>query len=286
MTHQKALNWLLFSFLALIWGSSFILIKTGAEHLSGWQIGAVRILSASLAFLPFAFTHLKKLPKEKVPIILLTGVLGNLLPAFLFGIAIEHNGESSLAGILNSLTPLFVIVIGALFFRTNVPRKKIAGVLVGFIGLFLLSIAKGPLTLSGVGFMLFILLATVCYGLNVNVVGTFLKGLNPFSMAVVSISGLFVPAGIVLWLHPVSLATPAVRMSVLAAVALGLLGSAAATVLFYTLIKKAGGLFASLVTYAIPVVAIFWGLLDNETIGLVQIGCLGIILSGVYLANK
>lgn len=286
MKNGKGLSWLLFALLSLIWGSSFILMKKSAEQLSGWQIGAVRIFSASLAFLPFAVFHIRQLPRAKIAVVLLTGFLGNLFPAFLFGLAIQHNGESSLAGILNSLTPLFVILIGILFFRANVQRKKLAGVLVGFVGLFVLSASKGPLTFDSAGFTLLILLATVFYGLNVNIVGTYLNGLHPVKTATVSIGFLSFPTALVLWLAPVSLSTQEMRTSVGASVLLGLMGSAAATVIFYTLIKKAGGLFASLVTYAVPVVAIGWGLVYQEAIGLVQIGCLGIILCGVWLANK
>jgi drug/metabolite transporter (DMT)-like permease len=286
MNNQKGVNWLLFVLLALIWGSSFILMKKSAEELDGWQIGALRIFSAGVVFLPFALFHLGKLPKNKILLIVLTGLLGNLFPAFLFGIAIQQKIESSLAGILNSLTPLFVIVIGILFFRARVENKKIAGVIIGFIGLFLLSIMKGPVNISDIGFTLLILLATVFYGLNVNIIGTYLKGEDPVKIATVSIAFLIIPTGIFLWANPVSFATEEMRMSIGAAALLGILGSAIATLLFYTLIKKAGGLFASLVTYAIPIVAIFWGLLAHEDVGLVQLGCLGIILGGVYLANR
>lgn len=286
MTREKGLSWALFVLLALIWGSSFILIKKGAEQLDGWQIGAVRIFAASIVFLPFALVHIRQIPSAKIPVVLLTGLLGNLFPAFLFGIAIAQKIESSLAGILNSLTPLFVILIGGLFFKVTIPRRKVIGVLIGFIGLLILSIARGPLSISNIGFTLLILLATLFYGLNVNVVSTYLKGIDPLKMATVSIGFLSLPAALVLWLNPVSYSPPEMRTSIGAAIAVGLLGSAFATVLFYTLIKKAGGLFASLVTYAIPVVAIFWGFFAHEQIGLLQIGCLGIILSGVYLANK
>jgi drug/metabolite transporter (DMT)-like permease len=286
MNGQKGISWLLFIVLALIWGSSFILIKTSAEHLDGWQIGAVRIFSAAVVFLPLAIFHIKQLPKAKIPIILISGLLGNLFPAFLFGIAIHQKIESSVAGILNSLTPLFVIIIGALFFRIKIPANKIAGVLIGFVGLFVLSISKGPVSVSDIGFTLLILLATLFYGLNVNIVGTYLKGLDPVKMATVSIAFLIIPTGIVLLLKPVSFDTEETRTSLLAAIVLGIVSSAAATVIFYMLIKKAGGLFASLVTYVIPIIAMFWGFLANENVGLVQLGCLGIILFGVYLTNR
>lgn len=286
MIGQKRLNWICFILLALIWGSSFILMKEGAKQLSGWQIGAVRILSASALFLPLGIFHLRKLPKNKIPVVLLTGLFGNLFPAFLFAIAIHRKVPSSIAGILNSLTPLFVIVIGVLFFKQKIKPKKLAGVLVGFIGLFILSATKGPLTISDLSFTLLILLATVFYGLNVNIVGTYLKGIDPLKISTVSISFLMLPAGFILFLNPVSLSSSEVVKSVVAIITLGLLGSAAATLLFYLLIKRAGGLFASLVTYAVPAVAIFWGVLDGEQVGTIQVACLGIILAGVYLANK
>jgi drug/metabolite transporter (DMT)-like permease len=209
-----------------------------------------------------------------------------LFPAFLFGIAIQRQIESSLAGILNSLTPLFVIVIGALFFKKTVPAKKVIGVLIGFAGLVLLSISRGPVTLSEVGFTLLILLATVFYGLNVNLITTYLQGIDPFQMATVSIASLLLPSVAVLYFHPVSFDTAPMRQSIIACAALGILSSAVATALYYALIRKAGGLFASLVTYAIPIVAISWGLLFGEQIGLLQVGCLAIILGGVYLANR
>jgi drug/metabolite transporter (DMT)-like permease len=286
MNGQKGINWLLFILLALIWGSSFILIKKSAEELDGWQIGAVRIFSAAIVFLPLAIFHIRRLPRDKIPIIVVTGLLGNLFPAFLFGIAIHQKIESSVAGILNSLTPLFVIIIGALFFKTKIPAKKIIGVVIGFVGLFILSISKGPLSISDIGFTLLILLATLFYGLNVNIVGTYLKGFDPVRIATVSITFLIIPTAIVLWLRPVNLANVDVRNSVFAAVILGLLGSAAATIIFYMLIKKAGGLFASLVTYLIPIIAMFWGFLTNQNVGFIQLGCLAIILCGVYLANR
>ncbi|MDQ3277275.1 MAG: DMT family transporter [Bacteroidota bacterium] len=286
MQNQKARSWGLFIILALLWGSSFILMKEGAKQLTGWQIGAIRILSAAVVFLPFAIAAVRKVPSSKLPLIVLTGILGNLFPAFLFGIAIQQKIQSSLAGILNSLTPLFVIVIGALFFKKLVPAKKVVGVLIGFGGLVLLSISKGPVTLSEIGFTLLILLATLFYGLNVNIITTYLKDVDPFRMATISIASLLLPTLVVLALHPVSLDTAAVQQSVFACVALGILSSSVATALYYILIKKAGGLFASLVTYAVPVVAIFWGVLFGEEIGPLQVGCLGVILGGVYLANR
>jgi drug/metabolite transporter (DMT)-like permease len=177
-------------------------------------------------------------------------------------------------------------LIGALVFSKKVAAQKVAGVLVGFVGLVLLSVSRGPVTLNELGFTLLILLATVFYGLNVNLVMAYLQGINPIHIAAVSLASLLLPSLAVLYFHPVSFEQPAVRQSVFACIGLGVLSSAIATALYYALIKKAGGLFASLVTYAIPVVAIFWGMLSGEQIGALQFGCLGIILGGVYLANR
>jgi drug/metabolite transporter (DMT)-like permease len=289
MNNQKLINWGLFVLLSLIWGSSFILMKVSKEHLNGYQIGAVRIFSAGLVFFPFALFHLFKIPKRKIPIVILSGLLGNLFPAFLFAVAIENRIDSSLAGILNSLTPLFVIVISMVAFKAVVPKRKLIGVLIGFVGLLLLSLSKGGISLTNAGYASLILVATIMYGLNVNVVTQYLKGIDPFHMATVSLAFMSLIAGVVLWqqdMISIALYDDGARVSILYAVLLGVVGSAIATLLFYMLIKQAGGLFASLVTYAIPIVAIFWGIVAKENVTLIQISCLAVILGGVYLTNK
>ncbi len=288
MSRQKVVNWLIFMLLSVIWGSSFILMKKSAESLSGWQIGAIRIFSAGLVFFPFAVFHVKKIPLRKLPLIIASGLLGNFFPAFFFAIAIEKI-DSSMEGILNSLTPLFVIVIGILFFKDKTQIKKIAGVLIGFVGLLILSLSKTSFATSELGYMLLILLATLFYGFNVNIVSRYLKEVNPMQMAAISLSIIAIPAGIIAWQENVfSIAQhdAAALWPITASVLLGIVGSAIATALFYMLIRRAGGLFASLVTYVIPIISIFWGLLDNENITVIQMACLGLILSGVYLANR
>ena len=289
MKKDQLVNWVLFVVLAFIWGSSFILMKVSKEHLNGYQIGGLRIFSAGLVFLPFAVFHIAKLPVRKIPLVILSGLLGNFFPAFLFAIAIEKQIDSALAGILNSLTPLFVIVIAILFFKVRMKRLKIIGVLIGFAGLLILSLSKGGISTANFMYALLILLATVLYGLNVNLVSFYLKGLNPIHMATVSLAFVSLPAAVILWrqdLYSIALYDDAAGLSIAAAALLGIVGSAIATALFYMLIKRAGGLFASMVTYAIPIVAIFWGFLAHENITALQIGCLGIILGGVYLTNK
>lgn len=263
-------------------------MKKSSEHLNGLQIGATRIFAAGIAFLPFAIFHFSKIPRGKFLVVLLTGVLGNFLPALLFASAIKGNGESSLASILNSLTPLFVIVIGVLFFKSKVQSRKIAGVLVGFAGLVILSLSRGPVSTKDSG-LLYILVATVFYGITVNLVSHYLKGIDGFKIATVSLTVMAIPSAILMWQQGVFTAfhyNEEARISIGVACLLGVVGSAIATALYYVLIQKAGGIFASLVTYAIPIVAIGWGLLANENITAMQLGCLALILAGVYLANR
>lgn len=289
MKREQGINWLLFCVLALIWGSSFILMKLSREALNGYQIGATRIFAAGAFFMPAAVFHFAKIKRSKIAMVALSGFLGNLLPAFLFGIAIEHHIDSALAGILNSLTPLFVILIGAVFFKAGFQKQKITGVVIGLAGLSLLSLSKGGIGAGNMQYAFLILIATVSYGLNVNIVTQYLKGVEPIKMATVSLALMAVPAGGVLVQQQVfSMARydDAARWSIAAAVLLGVMGSAVATALFYVLIRRAGGLFASLVTYAIPAVAIFWGIVAHERVTLLQVGCLAVILGGVYLVNR
>lgn len=256
--------------------------------MNGWQIGSIRIFVAGIVFLPFAIFHFAKIPPKKLGIVMLTGLLGNLFPALLFASAIDENGESSLASILNSLTPLFVIIIGILFFKTRIQNKKIVGVLIGFAGLVILSLTKGPVSPNDNGLLL-IVIATIFYGVTVNLVSHYLKEIDGFKIAAVSLTIMALPAFFIMWQQNVfSLVRydKEARFAIAIACLLGVVGSAIATGLYYVLIQKAGGLFASLVTYAIPIVAIMWGLLANENITAIQVGCLVIILLGVYLANK
>ena len=256
-------------------------------------IAGTRIFSAGLVFLPFAFFHFSKIPRRKLGLVILSAVTGNLLPAFLFAEAVTKI-DSSLAGILNSLTPICVVVIGILFFRAKIKSRKIEGVLTGFLGLVLLTIfplliENRSISLHNLSYTLLIILATLLYGVNVNMVGHFLKGLNPIHIATVSLSFMKLPAGLVLWQKgflQLDFGNADVQHAVIASVLLGIAGTAIATALFYILVQRAGGLFASLVTYGIPFIALFWGFMDGENITWIEITCLGIILFGVYMANR
>ncbi|MEI9942788.1 MAG: DMT family transporter [Chitinophagaceae bacterium] len=284
----KFINWSIFILLCFIWGSSFILMKKSVEGLTAWQIAALRIFSASVVFIPFAVRHIRKIPKKKINIVLLAGFFGNLIPAFLFAAAIV-NMHSSLAGILNSLTPLCVVMLGVSFFKDKIKAQKIIGVLVGFAGVCLLTVTQEKVSLDNLGYASLIILATLSYGINVNLVSHYLKGINGVQVASVSLMFMFIPTLFILWMEgffQLDFSNSIIQRSVGASLILGIVGSAVATALFYILVQKAGGLFASLVTYGIPFVALFWGFLDGEEITVVEMACLGIILIGVYLTNR
>jgi drug/metabolite transporter (DMT)-like permease len=289
--NNKVISWIIFIILCFIWGSSFIMMKYSKDGLSALNIAALRIFSAGVVFLPFAFFHIQKINRKKIPVVILAGVFGNLIPAFLFAVAISNNLDSSLAGILNSLTPLCVVLIGVSFFKDKIKKQKIQGVIAGFAGVVLLTITRsnGTVQIDNIGYAALILSATILYGVNVNLYSHFMKEQNPVHIATVSLAFMTIPAGIVLWYRgffSLDFSNEVIRTAVIYSSLLGIVASAIATVLFYVLVKRASGLFASLVTYGIPFIALFWGFIDGESIDLIEIGCLGVILSGVYLANR
>ncbi len=289
---NRLVSWLLFIILCLIWGSSFKLMKDSTS-LTAFQIAALRIFSAGLVFLPFAIFHITKIPRTKIMQVILSAVFGNLLPAFLFATALTKL-DASLAGILNSLTPICVVVIGILFFKDKIGTQKIIGVLTGFMGLVLLMVypalsGEKNISFTNLNYTLLILIATFLYGINVNMVGHYLKGVNPIHIATVSLAFMTIPTAIVLWQQgflQLDFNDKGIQRSIWSSIALGVMGSAIATAFFYILVQRAGGLFASLVTYGIPFIALGWGFFDGENITLIEIVCLGVILLGVYLANR
>ncbi|MDB5231911.1 MAG: family transporter [Chitinophagaceae bacterium] len=285
---SKFFVWLLFIILSFIWGSSFILMKIGLDNLSAYQVASLRILSAGVILLPFGWTAWKKIPREKKGYVFLSGLIGSFFPAFLFCLA-ETYIDSSLAGIINALTPLFTIMLGVIFFDLQLKKNVVVGVVIGFTGLCLLPfVGTQPVSFQYIYYSSFALIATVFYGVNVNLVGRHLKTVNALSVA--SLAFIFlIPASLIILFFTGFFNLPGYKIlsaSTLASCVLGVAGTALATILFYMLVKRAGSVIASLVTYAIPVVAILWGFLRKEWITPWQAGCLIIILGGVYMVNK
>jgi drug/metabolite transporter (DMT)-like permease len=281
------MDWLLFIILSVIWGSSFILMKEGMKSLSAWEVASLRIFSAGLVLLPVAISRFRRLDRKDLPLMFLSGLLGTFFPAYLFCLA-ETRLDSALAGILNALTPLFTILIGTLFFRSPLPAKKWLGVGIGFSGLVMLILNGKELSFTNIGYSAFIIAATVCYGVNVNLVNRYLRHLRSLELASVAFALLLIPSGLVLLFtgYASGYGREGYFYSTGASAVLGIFGTALASVLFYMLMKRAGPLFASMVTYGIPFVALFWGVLAGESITVIQVFCLVLILGGVYLANR
>ena len=285
---DKLINWGLFTILSLIWGSSFILMKEGMTSLTPYQVASLRILSAGAVLIPFAYKALKEIPKNKLLLVILSGLLGSFIPAYLFCIA-ETKIDSSLAGILNALTPLFTILIGVAFFQLHAGLQKIIGVLIGFVGLCFLIAPTGNISMQHFSYTLLVLLATLFYGINVNMVGRHMQGIGSLHIASVAFVFLVIPCIIILYFtgyFALPLSHKEVWTATLASAVLGIMGTAVASILFYMLVKRAGTLFASMVTYGIPFIAVMWGVWGGELITMRQIVCLGVILVGVYLVNK
>lgn len=295
MRTTPLLKWILFLALCLIWGSSFKLMEESATVIDPNRLAALRIFSAAVFFLPFGLRHIHSIPKEKIGLVALNGTIGNLLPAFLFAFALNDPAITGpMGGILNALTPLSVVTIAILFYKDRIAPNKLIGIGIGLVGLILLTLLpvirqQTELTVAKLLPTLAILTGTVLYGINVNLVAHRLQGIKPLHLASVSIALMIIPTSFLLWYFDfaaLSFENPDVQVAIWKGAGLGIAGSALATILFYQLLQLAGGLFASLVTYGIPVVAVVIGWVDNIYIDPLQILCLAIILSGVYLVNK
>ena len=265
------------------------MMKEGLLHLSAFQVASIRIVFSGIVLLPFAIKHFKSIPQNKLLLIFMSGVLGSLLPAYLFCVA-ELGIDSALAGTLNSLTPIFVIITGALFFNSKTAGNKILGIFIAFTGSLLLLFSKGQMPESqNMLYVSFVVMATICYGINVNMVYKHLHNIGSLQIASVALSLNAIPALIVLVLSgyfSLPLTNPGILYSTGHAALLGVFATAMASIIFYVLVKRAGAVFASMVTYGIPVIANFWGLIYGEEVGWKQFGCLLLILLGVYLANR
>ena len=282
------LAWLLLVLMALVWGSSFILMKKSLEVYSVIELGAGRLVMAFLFFIPFIFKSKNDIPKDRYPYLLASGLIGYIIPAFIFALA-GSKLNSSLSGMLNSLSPLWTLIIGILLF--NQPKKgfQIAGILLGLFGAGLLIFSKDTGNLNIVNpYALLIVVATCLYGLNTNNIVKNLNMLPPTGAAAFT----FLFAGpicltILLFTDFFSKAfNPQNWHSTGYLMLLGVLGSGVTSIVYNKTVQLTSGLFASSVTYIIPIVAIMWGVLDGEKIMVQHFVGMGVILTGIYLINK
>jgi len=285
---SKSFQWVVLLLLALTWGSSFILMKKGLIFFDSTQVAAFRMSMAMVVLLPISLRNLRTIRGNFWPL-LISGLCGNAVPAFLFAFA-QTKIPSALSGMLNSLTSLFTLVIGVLFFSVRTSFVQASGVLLAMIGAASLIGIDNLYSLNGSGtYALLIVLATVLYGIGVNVIKSRLHHVRPTHIT--SLAFLLTAPWLLIYLlfftdfthrlsvHPESW-TGIFYLGILAIV-----GTAAAVIIFNRLIKETTAVFASSVTYLIPVVAVGWGILDGETIALSQLLYMALILVGIFLIN-
>lgn len=293
-SHHPALPWIMFIALAMIWGSSFILMKRGLQSFTYTQVGTMRVSIAALFMTVVGFRHFKHFRKKDLVALAIVGFLGNAIPYVLFPLAVNHL-DSGVVGIINSLVPLFTVLIGGWFFGQKATGTQWQGVAVGLIGAAVLilpvkSMLNGAFQIEGeLGYGLFGVLATLMYGTSVNTLKMKLPHLKAVTVTTLSLAtaapftvGVSLASGVT----DVLAQDPDAWTNLGYVAILGVVGSGVAVILFNRLIQMTTALFSSSVTYAIPVVAILWGIWDGEQILWNHLLGLGIIVTGIYLVNK
>lgn len=289
---MKNLNpkWAYLFFLAIIWGSSFILIKKSLLGLTAFQLGALRNIITGIVLLFVGYKGLRQIDKSKWKWIALSGFLGSFFPAFLFAIA-ETEIDSSITSILNSLTPLNTVLMGIAIFKIATTKRQILGVIIGFIGTTLL-IFEGAELNPNQNYLYagFIIISTLMYAANVNIIKRHLQEVKPLSIAAGNYVFILIPAIIVLcftgFFSTETFKNPELTNALIYVTILSVFGTALAKFLFNTLIQLSTPAFASSVAYLMPIIALMWGVIDGEAFSWLQGLASFIILTGVYLANK
>lgn len=286
--NEKQLRWFYLMVLALIWGSSFILMKKALLGLNPIMVGALRIVIAGIVLSLFGFKWIRTISKKDWNWLLLGSFVGTFFPVFLFVYAI-NNIDSSIASILNSLTPLNTLLIGVLFFGIPFIRKQFVGIMVGLLGAVLLILKGAQInTDQNYFFSIFIVLASVGYGTNVNIVKKKLSHVSATNITKANFLTLILPALVILWysgFFDLEM-NETTKASLIFVSILAIVCTALANLIFYKMVHISSPIFSSSVTYLIPLVAIFWGVLDGEKLELSQVFSGFLILLGVYLINS
>lgn len=282
-------SWIVLIGLVLVWGSSFILIKKSLLYFSGVEVGLLRIGITFLFLSPIALQRLSKISARQAFLLIISGITGSFIPAFMFAIA-QTGITSSLAGTLNSLTPLFTLLMGLLFFKQKTRWYNVLGVLVGLVGAIALVNISGDAGFSfNIKYAGLIFIATICYAFNVNFIKLYLKEIDSLSITAFTFFYIGIPTFIYILFFseiPSKLMTNSESLIGLGYVStLAIVGTGLALIAFNKLIKIKSPLFASSVTYMIPIVAVIWGLIDGETFHLWDIIWFTLILVGVFLVN-
>ena len=288
--NQEQKKWIYLSILAIVWGSSFILIKKGLVGLSPLQLGSLRTVISSIFIFIIGYKSLKTILKPQWKWIILSGFIGTFLPSFLFAFA-ETEVDSGVVSILNALVPLNAILIGLAVFKITSTKLQMLGVMLGFIGASMLIFNSMELNPDqNYLYASFVVLATLMYGFNVNIIKHYLQEVKPIAIATGNFVAIIIPAFLVLmcsgFFSSETFENQAVYTSIGYVAILSVFGTVMAKIIFNNLIQISSPVFASSVTYLMPIIALLWGLLDGERFGLDQGFASLLILCGIYLANK
>ncbi len=293
------LKWIYLIVLSLIWGSSFILIKKGLVGLTDYQLGSLRIVLTSIILFSVGFKSIREIRKKHWIWVAISGFVSSFFPPFLFAMAQNHI-DSGITSILNSIVPLNTVIIGALLFAIGVTKRQIWGVFIGLAGTLMLiyggmMIADGGKTENSLAgdsnfwYSGLIILATIGYAFNVNIIKKYLNDISALAVTTGNFIFVFLPSLVILYYSGFFeniMSSPEMQIASGYILILALFGTALAKVVFNRLVQIASPVFASSVTYTMPIVAVVWGLADGESFGFLQLIASGVILFGVYLANK
>ncbi|MCI1752398.1 MAG: EamA family transporter [Flavobacteriales bacterium] len=291
-TKPDTTKWLLLGILSLIWGSSFILMKRGLYQdgmpaLSPLQLASARLFIAWLVLSPLLFKHAHLFRAHWKPL-LGTAILGNGIPAFLFAVA-QTSINSSLSGMLNSLTPLFTLLVGIALFGIRIRTINVVGILLGLAGAVgTIAYRHGDGLPSWTVHAVLPAIGALCYGFSGNIIKRWLYMLPAAATSVLAISivGPMGLIGVLVTGLPHTLATvpnawPALGFTAI----LATFSTGISLILWNALIKRTSAVWASSVTYLMPIVAIGWGVFDGEILEPMQFLMIAVILGGVYLVN-
>lgn len=283
-------KWVYLIVLSIIWGTSYILIKKGLEGFNPIQLGSIRIVLAAFFLFIVGFKSLRTISKKEWFWVGVSGIIGSFIPMFLFAFA-ETEIDSSIASILNSLVPLFTLFVGLFAFGVGFTKNQLLGVVIGLFGAaFLIFFGTEVNPDQNYWYSGFVIIATICYACNANIIKNKLQDVSPMGIAVGNFAVILVPGIVILlfsgfWRNEVT-EGPNFLSSLGYIVILCIMGTCVAKVMFNKLVQISTAVFSVSVTYLIPIVGIFWGVLDGEKFTMWQLLAALVILFGVYMVNK
>jgi drug/metabolite transporter (DMT)-like permease len=286
---NNKMKWLYLAILSLIWGSSFILIKKGLVGMTDYQLGSARIVLTSIFLFSVGFKSLRQVQKHHWKWIAISGFISSFFPPFLFATA-QNEIDSAVASILNSIVPLNTVIVGATLFGIASSKNQVIGVFIGLAGTLGLIAAGADFNPDqNYWYSFLIIFATIGYALNVNIIKKYLSDISALAITTGNFLFIFFPALLILYatgFFETIFSSVEMQTAFFYVAILSLFGTAIAKVIFNKLVQIASPVFASSVTYIMPIVAVLWGMIDGESFSVWQLVAAGIILFGVYLGNK